>query len=96
MAECARSSHRSRPWQAFRGSRVKRLSQLLPFAKTASERSQTVANVQKVVKVMSLILLGDFLMHGVVLQNRVGSGRDGGRFYAKMFHVKHRCTRCFT
>jgi hypothetical protein len=38
--------------------------------------------------VTSLILLDDFLMHGVVLQNRVFQPRAA--IYAKMFHVKHR------
>jgi hypothetical protein len=32
----------------------------------------------------------DFLMHGVVLQNRVFEARGGPPFYAEMFHVKHR------
>jgi hypothetical protein len=41
----------------------------------------------KVRKVMSLNPKGDFLMHGVVLQNRVF------RHAAVMFHVKHSCVK---
>src|SRR4029453_983599 len=60
-------------------------------------RSWTVSDVPNPAQVMSLKRKGDFLMHGVVLQNRVF------RTAAAMFHVKHRCVkaapppvRCFT
>jgi hypothetical protein len=46
--------------------------------------------VPNVRKVMSLILLRVFLMHGVVLQNRCFRTLTMALFYAEMFHVKHR------
>jgi hypothetical protein len=41
--------------------------------------------------VMSLKYKGNFLMHGVVLQNRVF--RAPARETAPMFHVKHSCVK---
>jgi hypothetical protein len=57
--------------------------------------------VPEVRKVMSLKNKGDFLMHGVVLQNRVFPDprpRNVSRETAPMFHVKpfSRAPRCFT
>jgi hypothetical protein len=56
------------------------------------------AGEQNLVKVMSLISLADFLIHRVVLQNRVcGAGRVRAlpprRTPPPMFHVKHFCVK---
>src|SRR5262245_60382304 len=85
MAECARSSHRRGPWQAFRGPRA-------PAVKNDTFRAprpdgRTVADGPKLVMVMSLKQKGDFFIHRVVLQNRIVP------VSRPMFHVKHFCVK---
>src|SRR5215813_7872271 len=91
MAECARSSHRRDPWQAFRGPRATAVENVTFRAPSpglaVAQRRLTVENGPKLVMVMSLKQKADFLLRGVVLQNRIVP------VSRPMFHVKHFCVK---